>query len=139
MLRVTLLSCLQVGPKVLFGWFGHFAALIVYTVAYWILSPLRRFTRNYTVHRVLDLLKYGSSSDYTYHASKKVSKNEINRINQAQAAAATKAADGARQRQVVMEVSGQERPGGMIHQRRPRLQDERELSALLAAGMGAAA
>jgi hypothetical protein len=56
----------QVGPKVLLGWFGHFAMLAAYTVAYHALRPLKHFIRHYTFRRLLDALQYGSSSDYHY-------------------------------------------------------------------------
>jgi hypothetical protein len=65
----------------LFGWFGHFAALAAYTVGHILLSPLRRFTRSYTLHRLLDALQYGSASDYHYAPSKAVSKAEADALN----------------------------------------------------------
>ena len=43
--------CVQVGLKVMAGWFVHFTMLVVYTLAHVLLSPLRRFTTNYYVHR----------------------------------------------------------------------------------------
>jgi hypothetical protein len=65
----------------LFGWFGHFAALAAYTVGHILLSPLRRFTRSYTLHRLLDALQYGSASDYHYAPSAAVSKAEAAALN----------------------------------------------------------
>jgi F0F1-type ATP synthase membrane subunit c/vacuolar-type H+-ATPase subunit K len=65
----------------LFGWFGHFAALAAYTVGHTLLSPLRRFTRSYTLHRLLDALQYGSASDYHYAPSAAVSKAEAAALN----------------------------------------------------------
>eukprot|EP00882_Tetradesmus_deserticola_P021171 GHRQ01022918.1.p3 GENE.GHRQ01022918.1~~GHRQ01022918.1.p3 ORF type:complete len:144 (+),score=47.51 GHRQ01022918.1:554-985(+) len=50
----------------LLGWFGHFAALAAYSVGHMLLSPLRRFSHSYTLHRLLDALRYGSASDYCY-------------------------------------------------------------------------
>lgn len=61
---------LQVGPKVLFGWFGHFAMLVVYTFGYNLLKPFKRvFAGSYTFQRLLDALKYGSGSDYTCYTA----------------------------------------------------------------------
>jgi hypothetical protein len=65
----------------LFGWFGHFAALAAYTAGHILLSPLRRFTRSYTLHRLLDALQYGSASDYHYAPSGAVSKAEATALN----------------------------------------------------------
>jgi len=45
------LHWLQVGPRVLVGWFGHFAALTAYSVAHHLLRPVRTLTKNFTVHR----------------------------------------------------------------------------------------
>jgi hypothetical protein len=59
-----------VGPKVLLGWFGHFAALAAYTLAHHVLRPFRRaLSRSYSFQRLLDALEYGSGSDHTYAAS----------------------------------------------------------------------
>eukprot|EP00775_Hariotina_reticulata_P005190 gene5190-5428_t len=69
-------SAVKVGPRVLLGWFGHFAALTAYTLAHHLLRPLRTFTQNFTMHRVLDALEYGSSSDYKYTTAQPVSKGE---------------------------------------------------------------
>jgi hypothetical protein len=72
---------LQIGPKMLFGWFGHFAALAAYTLGHLLLSPLRRFSSSYTLHRLLDALKYGSASDYHYVPSAVVGKAEAAALN----------------------------------------------------------
>jgi hypothetical protein len=62
-----------VGPKVLLGWFGHFAALAAFTLAYHALRPLQRLLpglrRSYTYQRLLDALRYGSGSDYRQFSS----------------------------------------------------------------------
>lgn len=63
---VLLCGSLQVGPKVLLGWFGHFAMLAAYTAAYHVLRPLKQLSSSYTFRRLLDALQYGSSSDYHY-------------------------------------------------------------------------
>lgn len=65
----------QVGPKVLLGWFAHYYALLVYSLADALAGgPLRRALRRggkeaggYALHRWLDALQFGSSSDYKYH------------------------------------------------------------------------
>lgn len=136
-------SCSQVGPKVLFGWFGHFAALTAYTLAHWILSPFRSLTRNYTIHRILDLLKYGSSSDYTYQASKAVSQPEIARIDQALVQAAAAAANATQRLQEQEQQQYREerhvQAERLVRKRRQQQQEEREGAAALAAGLGAAA
>lgn len=62
-------ACLQVGPKVLLRWFGHFAMLAAYTLGHHLLKPLRHISSSYTWCRLLDALKYGSSSDYRYSSS----------------------------------------------------------------------
>jgi F0F1-type ATP synthase membrane subunit c/vacuolar-type H+-ATPase subunit K len=72
---------LQIGPKMLFGWFGHFAALAAYTVGHLLLSPLRRFSSSYTLHRLLDALQYGSASDYHYAPSAAVDKSQAAALN----------------------------------------------------------
>ncbi|GFR41663.1 hypothetical protein Agub_g2405, partial [Astrephomene gubernaculifera] len=59
---------LQVGPRTLFSWFGHYAALLAYTLSYAVLRPFRRFVPYYGFQRLLDALEYGSGSDYRYHA-----------------------------------------------------------------------
>lgn len=64
----------QVGPKVLLGWFGHFAMLTLYTLGYHLSRPFRHVSNNYTLQRVFDALQYGSSSDYRYSAAPIVNK-----------------------------------------------------------------
>lgn len=141
------IAVLQVGPKVLFGWFGHFAALTAYTLAHWVVSPFKRFTKTYTLHRILDILKCGSSSDYTYQTSKAVSQVDIDRINRAQQSAAAAAAaessaataDAQRWQQQQQQDEGQAWPDRLVHVHRQRRQQEQEAATALAAGMGAAA
>jgi len=40
--------------------------LTLYTLGYHLLKPLRHISSSYTFQRLLDALKYGSSSDYSY-------------------------------------------------------------------------
>jgi hypothetical protein len=64
----------QVGPKVLLGWFGHFAMLTAYTLAYHMLRPFKHISSSYRFQRLLDALKYGSSSDYHYSSAAAVNR-----------------------------------------------------------------
>jgi hypothetical protein len=59
----------QVGPGALASWFTHFVALTLYTLAYWVLRPLKRFSRSYAFRRMVDALRWGSGSDYTYRGA----------------------------------------------------------------------
>lgn len=85
---------MQIGPKMLFGWFGHFAALAAYSLGHVLLSPLRRCSSSYTWHRLLDALQYGSASDYHYAPSAAVSKGEAAALNAKLAAGAAGLANG---------------------------------------------
>uniref|UniRef100_A0A383W650 Uncharacterized protein n=1 Tax=Tetradesmus obliquus TaxID=3088 RepID=A0A383W650_TETOB len=92
--RVISRVLLQIGPKMLFGWFGHFAALAAYSLGHVLLSPLRRCSSSYTWHRLLDALQYGSASDYHYAPSAAVSKAEAAALNAKLAAGAAGLANG---------------------------------------------
>jgi hypothetical protein len=72
---------LQVGPKVLLGWFGHFAMLALYTAAYHILRPFKHLSNSYTFQRLLDALQFGSSSDYHYAAAPPVKSRASSSMN----------------------------------------------------------
>lgn len=63
---------LQVGPQTLASWFGHYFSLIAFTLGHAVLSPLRSVIPDYTFHRLLDALQYGSGSDYHYHPDEEV-------------------------------------------------------------------
>lgn len=54
----------QVGGKTLVSWFGHYGALLAYSLAYTLLRPFRPLVPGYTFQRLLDALEYGSGSDY---------------------------------------------------------------------------
>jgi len=89
---------LQVGPKTLVAWFGHYLALLAYTALHVALTPLRSSVRSeaaqgrgnlkathgdgltpssdvgrsksgFWLRRFFDMLEFGSSSDYKYHAT----------------------------------------------------------------------
>ncbi|KAG2488611.1 hypothetical protein HYH03_012928 [Edaphochlamys debaryana] len=57
----------QVGTPTLVRWFGHYFALIAYTLSYNMLKPLRDVIPSFDFQRLLDTLEYGSGSDYRYH------------------------------------------------------------------------
>ncbi len=56
----------QVGGKTLVRWFGHYGALLAYSLAYALLRPLRPVVPGYGFQRLLDALEYGSGSDYRW-------------------------------------------------------------------------
>lgn len=86
-MTIYLRNCLQVGAKVLLGWFVHFTMLAAYSLGHLLLSPLRRHTRSYTFHRLCDALQYGSGSDYHYKPSPAVDKQQAAELNATLAAA----------------------------------------------------
>lgn len=60
---------LHVGPDAFFSWFGHYSALVLYTI----LHELLKETKNtqllggrlrYQWNRLLELFEYGSGMDY---------------------------------------------------------------------------
>ena len=59
---------LHVGPAMLLGWFAHFGALVAYTLAHWLLAPLKPLLPRdwYRARRLLDALRWGSGSDWHY-------------------------------------------------------------------------
>lgn len=65
----------HVGPAVVLSWCAHYAMLLLYTAAHAVLSPLlgrwaaSAGPRAFWVRRLLEALKYGSASDYVYHAA----------------------------------------------------------------------
>lgn len=66
----------QVGPRVLIGWFLHYAALGLYTLLHTLLGPFKPLVRSYHLRRLLDAFKYGSASDYEYAAARPVSREQ---------------------------------------------------------------
>lgn len=57
----------QIGPKVLLGWFAHYAMLGVYTVLHHTLGKLiTAHSKNFRLRRLAQAWCYGSSSDYVY-------------------------------------------------------------------------
>jgi len=53
----------QVGPLLLLKWFGHFFALVAYSILHIILIPFRRLFRGYIFNRMCDAFEWGSGLD----------------------------------------------------------------------------
>lgn len=63
----------QVGPVTLFSWFGHYLALVAYTVLYLLLKPIvwlapRQIKESFEVCRLMEALEFGAGLDYSYQA-----------------------------------------------------------------------
>lgn len=70
----------QLGPSTLAKWFGHYVALLAYTLLYWITRPLRGVFRGYTFQRIFDALEYGSAGDYSFLRSSPMSTRLKDRV-----------------------------------------------------------
>ncbi|KAK9806132.1 hypothetical protein WJX72_002795 [[Myrmecia] bisecta] len=74
MLTDPLVVCrvlVQVGPKVLLGWFKHYFFLGAYSLLHLLTKPLRGLVNSYRLLRWMDAWKWGSGQDYGYHKPRK--------------------------------------------------------------------
>ena len=64
---------MQVGPKVLLGWFKHYWTLAAYSCLYRLARPLRRFFKGFRFARLLDAWKFGAGLDAPLHEEHEIS------------------------------------------------------------------